>query len=1605
MRRSSFWRVLLATLLVSTSAQAFVTPFGRRVNEAIERGLAWIRLQENNGDYNNWATGLGGLAILEKRASADWNAPPVGYRNSTPDDQARLVRMARFAINYDQALRAANGASYSYGTGNFLMFLSLFRQTGGPNDVGAQATVEVAVANGTAALKRSQSNNAAWCNSGAWSYNGPASDGDLSTTQYAIAGLSAASALVANAGETLPRAAGFLDGATNANGGMKYRGCANYVSASGMTGAGLWSRRLIGQPADNARVQGTLRWLRDNYRYDGHIIASWNQSYYYYLWAASKGFEVTQDPGLGDNLIYEDDIGGVRDPLADGYPEEPRGWYYDFAWILVTTQSQNGSWPNNGNRGYWRQHSAAAYAVLVLERSLGGVCGDDFGDQDDICQGDDNCPDIPNPDQADRDGDNVGDVCDNCPNLANPTQDDVDGDGIGDACDPYVCIVRGNEVCNGDDDDCDEEIDEDVAVGANCQTGEQGICAGGRSACIDGSPACVRVNAPQPEQCNGIDDDCDGQADDNNPGGLQPCATGGQGICGEGLTACQNARIICNQINQPAADRCDGRDEDCDGFADEGNPGGGGACNTGGVGVCGEGVSQCVNGGVRCVRNNDPAPELCDNQDNDCDGALDEGNPGAGRDCLVQGQVGQCGVGVTACVGGLVECRALVQPGRDPEVCDGEDNDCDGRVDENPVSPGGDVPNVGDRCETACGNGVIVCRVGRLSCNGPQNGVPEFCDGNDNDCDGVADEDLPGLGLECQTGNQGVCAPGVTACVEGALGCIGEFNPDEQADVAEICDNEDNDCDGQVDEGNPGAGRECATGEAGACGIGLTVCRNGEVRCQRQNNPSPEQCDGLDNNCNGQVDELNPGGGDDCVPAGGLGQCALGTLNCRDGGLLCDPRFQAQDEVCDGLDNNCNGEIDEQNPGGGGRCDTGGVGICAVGEQQCINGALACIAQNDRVAEVCNGDDDDCDGLVDENDPRLDQQCDTGVPGLCAVGVYQCDDGTLICRPNLEVRDEICDNRDNDCDGAADEQDPGGGIACAIAGRRGLCGQGLTRCADGLILCEGGPDPVPEECDGQDNDCDGNLDEGDPGAGGGCDTGFFGACAAGQFRCDNGGLFCFGIVDASVEVCDGLDNDCDGAVDEGQQEEGICATGQPGVCAAGQGACIDGRQDCSPDALAGDEACNRLDDDCDGTVDEGLRNACGRCGRLPAEACNGVDDDCDGTLDEQAPCPGRQICSHGVCADPCEALECPQGDNLICVDGACLDPCVAANCPEGQACQNGRCIDPCMGVNCPAGEACRDGQCVGDNCYELGCPGAEVCINNACVPDPCSGLNCPPGTFCRRTPLGAGECVDSCADVSCPLDQRCEAGLCVGDPCFFADCGDGEVCVVEEGRARCERDDCPGVVCGEGRVCRGGQCIDDPCFGVQCPAAERCEVRNGLAECLPDWEPGAGGAGGMGGAGGAGGAGGVGGEGGAGGAGPGGEGGGGQGGEPEPDGDRDGDGVPNGSDNCPDAPNSSQSDRDEDNQGDSCDPDRDGDDVPNVEDNCPDFANADQLDSDGDALGDVCDDSGAGGDNTNNLSDGDEAGCACDLNGRNDPTAAWLLAGLLLAVRLGRRRR
>jgi len=147
----------VATIVTPPPAHAFRTPFGDRVHQSIERGLAWIRAQEMDGNYFQWFTPLAGLTLMEARTSANWGAPTRGYANAGADDQGRLVRMARATIQFDPALRAAGG-SFSQGTGSALMFLNQFRRTGGPNDVAAGVLVDAAIANGAAALQAAQAN-------------------------------------------------------------------------------------------------------------------------------------------------------------------------------------------------------------------------------------------------------------------------------------------------------------------------------------------------------------------------------------------------------------------------------------------------------------------------------------------------------------------------------------------------------------------------------------------------------------------------------------------------------------------------------------------------------------------------------------------------------------------------------------------------------------------------------------------------------------------------------------------------------------------------------------------------------------------------------------------------------------------------------------------------------------------------------------------------------------------------------------------------------------------------------------------------------------------------------------------------------------------------------------------------------------------------------------------------------------------------------------------------------------------------------------------------------------------------------------------------------
>jgi hypothetical protein len=195
-----------------------------------------------------------------------------------------------------------------------------------------------------------------------------------------------------------------------------------------------------------------------------------------------------------------------------------------------------------------------------------------------------------------------------------------------------------------------------------------------------------------------------------------------------------------------------------------------------------------------------------------------------------------------------------------------------------------------------------------------------------------------------------------------------DTNPDRFPGNTEVCDGVDNDCDFTVDEGNPGGGGFCSTGLPGVCDPGTLFCTGGALVCEPDASGNPETCNGVDDNCDGSIDE-GFGLGDAC--SAGTGECfATGVLVCSGDGTMsvCDAvPGTPQPEVCDGLDNDCDGVPDDGNPGGGASCSTGLSGVCEAGTLICTGGGLACVQDVGPTTEVCNGLDDDCNGAVDDN--------------------------------------------------------------------------------------------------------------------------------------------------------------------------------------------------------------------------------------------------------------------------------------------------------------------------------------------------------------------------------------------------------------------------------------------------------------------------------------------------------------------------------------------------------------------------------------------------------------------------------------------------------------
>ena len=203
---------------------------------------------------------------------------------------------------------------------------------------------------------------------------------------------------------------------------------------------------------------------------------------------------------------------------------------------------------------------------------------------------------------------------------------------------------------------------------------------------------------------------------------------------------------------------------------------------------------------------------------------------------------------------------------------------------------------------------------------------------------------------------------------------------------------------------------DCYTGPKGtngkgACKLGKRTCVNGVLSaCVGEVLPTPEVCDYADNDCNGVTDDLeaftdaepiaycespacDPTYRDAaiyCFGGGGVGICGAGKKTCApgpSGGTPngCEPFIkQGAPEECNGIDDDCNGSVDDGLVGTLGTCKvTNKKGECGKGENDCVDGGVACTQVTFPVAETCNAKDDDCDGIIDNI-------------GICAAGEKCC---------------------------------------------------------------------------------------------------------------------------------------------------------------------------------------------------------------------------------------------------------------------------------------------------------------------------------------------------------------------------------------------------------------------------------------------------------------------------------------------------------------------------------------------------------------------------------------------------------------------------------------
>jgi hypothetical protein len=569
-----------------------------------------------------------------------------------------------------------------------------------------------------------------------------------------------------------------------------------------------------------------------------------------------------------------------------------------------------------------------------------------------------------------------------------------------------------------------------------------------------------------------------------------------------------------------------------------------------------------------------------------------------------------------------------------PEICDGVDNDCDGTVDEGVMTISfldADGDGYGDAAEP-----VEACDIAEGTVSNANDcddsaadihpGATEVCDGDDEDCDGLIDEDLiTTVYIDGDGDGHGLTATRQDVCeVESGQVTVGGDCDDEQPDAwpgnPEVCDEIDNNCDGEVDEGvsttyypdldgdgwggASGATEACSvpagySAESGDCDDGDAVYHPGAIE---------DDCtDPNDYNCDGSVAYADADG--DGWPA-----CE----DCDDAAFDVNPDAL---EICNSVDDDCNGDIDDADidvdlstgstfyadidTDGYGDADSSTAACAApsgfvVDDTDCDD---ALFAVNPAATEVCDTIDNDCDDDIDDEDTDVDTStgspfyADTDSDGYGDAGSVtmacnapsgsvandsDCDDGEREINP---LATEVCDTIDNDCDGDIDDAD------ADVTGQSSWYYDGDS---DGYGLASS----VVQACfepsgyvtNGE--DCDDSLGSVSP---------------------------------AEQEVCNSIDDDCDGFIDDADSSVDLTTGSIYYLDADGDGYGISSSVTTSCSMLSG---YSTVSTDCD---DDSAASYPGA-----TETCDGDDNDCDGSSDEALSCSYSLVTSDlssGLCVD------------------------------------------------------------------------------------------------------------------------------------------------------------------------------------------------------------------------------------------------------------------------------------------------------------------------------------------------------------------------------------